>query len=752
MFAEDLDLALSEIERRINWNDRDKRTCDHPILLHKHWNAENWGIVGEFARDRVVALTNADFARGTLRVLVPCKLVFCESISFNPNAGEVGASGRIERSRSTDWLPLPEQPAYLAHGGPAPHPSLSGLAGGVPTLAYRLGFFAAIAVEHQGGTIIDLNGFTLACHPHFALQQRFHALIELANQPFVSGQGPAQFGQELRPARHVWIRNGTLGLSPHHGVHGNGMQDILISDVTFKDFEVAAVSLNGGRRIVVRDCQVDGNLQKVPILGTYSAARFLRFVSQGVLAKAGKIEPRPDTLRQALVKFDEAMCELDAVMDDTFDHIFARNASPEKIDPIFRNASGLVDANPYGMVFHARGVLVNGFLCNGPALGQSGDAARAFESSDIAVIRTNIAGIKGEVRETLALATIRRKPGSAELVGDSNGFLISDTAIADSSGSLFRFFPLLAPDEIGGCRRENSSSSPRFGDPQPGEMDLKTGKASLSVLGKAQMRFAVLLKAIRDAAPDSEPLLINTKVPDSLLDWAEETSGLMLRQAEAKETYGNSSHQVWELRRDGENQAVDQFLMHGNADIMFHVNKGAIGLFAQGVDGLTLDRVSVSDVENQGWPGSDLPGNYLGVSDGGHPKQGRQIGYSGADSRGVHIGACTNVAVKCLSVSGVRSAYGSATGIGIVGGSINVEAATVNFGLVQAGHGYDDAHPMPQARWPNLLPEPLGLFVDRFSHNVRLRQTVHMGMIEPAQSAWQSGRTVRIESAGVTVE
>lgn len=82
MFAEDLDLALSEIERRINWNDRDKRTCDHPILLHKHWNAENWGIVGEFARDRVVALTNADFARGTLRVLVPCKLVFCESISF----------------------------------------------------------------------------------------------------------------------------------------------------------------------------------------------------------------------------------------------------------------------------------------------------------------------------------------------------------------------------------------------------------------------------------------------------------------------------------------------------------------------------------------------------------------------------------------------------------------------------------------------------------------------------------------------
>jgi hypothetical protein len=73
--------------------------------------------VGEFARNRVVALTQEDCDQGALRVLLPCKLIPCESIRFNPNRSAalqngVDAGGRarqcIDRKRQLDWFPRPD--------------------------------------------------------------------------------------------------------------------------------------------------------------------------------------------------------------------------------------------------------------------------------------------------------------------------------------------------------------------------------------------------------------------------------------------------------------------------------------------------------------------------------------------------------------------------------------------------------------------------------------------------------------------
>ena len=144
---------------------------------------------------------------------------------------------------------------------------------------YGLGFFAAIAVEAQGVTI-DLNGFTLEQSAEHALMQRFFALIELANAPFIQSVGPAQFvgaTETFSPASDFVLKGpGTMGRSAHHGVHGNENTNVHIYGVTFQDFEVAAVSLNKVSGLTINECVVAHNRKDVPIVGLFSAARFIR--------------------------------------------------------------------------------------------------------------------------------------------------------------------------------------------------------------------------------------------------------------------------------------------------------------------------------------------------------------------------------------------------------------------------------------------------------------------------------------------
>lgn len=374
-FEQYLSVALGDLEARID----DNSVGEEPLIPHKEWEKENLdsGLLGKDFRDRVVHLSAKDFEHGTLRVLVPCKLVLCESIAFNPNSGvkKGGSTVDPDRDQTRDWFPHPGQRAYDT-SNPA-----KGIHGAAPSRAFHLGFFAAITVEHIEGTIIDLNGFELSSHSDFAMQQRFHAVIELANQPFVPNQGPANFGSFLRPAKLVWIRNGVIGRSSHHGIHGNSMQDVLVSDVTFRDYEVAAISLNGGRRIVIRDCQMEGTFTQVPILGTYSASRFAKLIglwrigmTQKALASTKPSASVAKEIEECIGELKEAITKLNQCMDEAFNlakaaHDQGKPDILDEIDPLFRNPAflephtgkrlHLADANPYGIAIHSRGVLVN---------------------------------------------------------------------------------------------------------------------------------------------------------------------------------------------------------------------------------------------------------------------------------------------------------------------------------------------------------------------------------------------------------
>lgn len=204
-------------------------------------------------RSYFLSLITADFTSGTKIISEPGVYKLCEDIIFDPNA-PVGD--------------VPDEDAY----DPVFPSDYS-------ENAFGLGFFAAIAVDAPN-VELRLNGHSIEQSKGHALFQRYFAVIELASSPFIKSAGPAQFvgeGEECISASNLKILGpGIIGRSSHHGIHGNDNNNVEIRDVTFIDFEVAAVSLNNIDGLVIQGCSVKHNRHDVPVSAMFSAARFIR--------------------------------------------------------------------------------------------------------------------------------------------------------------------------------------------------------------------------------------------------------------------------------------------------------------------------------------------------------------------------------------------------------------------------------------------------------------------------------------------
>ena len=252
----------------------------------------------------VVPVRQADFAAGTYRIRAPGRYVLQEDVVFDP--------------------PAHDRPTFLH-----------------PFPPYQLGFFAAITVESED-VVIDLNGFTLAQSRRHALAQRFHALIELSSSPFDHGQGPSAFGPTVRAANRCVVRNGTLGLSSHHGVHSAGRPtSVVLQDLRIFDFEVAGIHVNGATDVHIERVHVGPSRQDVPVMATFSQAVF----ALPVLRSLGPNAPGTGGLLRKVAR------TLQTAVDKT---------KGGEVQPLFRNAPGNTDGNVYGIVIHGAGVVVNG--------------------------------------------------------------------------------------------------------------------------------------------------------------------------------------------------------------------------------------------------------------------------------------------------------------------------------------------------------------------------------------------------------
>lgn len=312
-----------------------------------------------FLSSRLVVGLLGDFDRGTYIISEPGSYELCEDISFKPNAPPIGT-------------PIPDDifDPDFSTGEYSPN-------------AFGLGFFAAIVVEASNVTI-NLNGFTLQQSPEHALMQRFFALIELSSAPFIRSTGPSMFvgkDEVFKSASNVVIRDGRCGRSSHHCVHGNNNADVLIRNVTFFDFEVAAVALNNVDGLVIRDCEVLHNRHDVPVLGLFSAARFIRPYVK-ILADLNYKMPIRGVLTPASVIYEQLMESIRNVYDDV---IYGGGYISKEKHPVehslFDNPMRVVDGPAYAFLVHGRGPAVGGF-------GELLDSDPAKTSSNV-VIRDN---------------------------------------------------------------------------------------------------------------------------------------------------------------------------------------------------------------------------------------------------------------------------------------------------------------------------------------------------------------------------
>ena len=295
-------------------------------------------------------LHQSDFDDGTYIINEPGYYRLAEDISFNPHPpGTLGEDGVTVLDAYSGSNPFPSQLGAPEDGKYDP-------------AAFGIGFFAAIVIEAKH-VVLDLNDHTIEQSEEHALLQRFFSVIELTDQPFIGGQGPSDFGDEIKSAKNVWINNGTIGRSSHHGIHGNGNENIRIINVDFKDFEVGAVALNGVKGLIIIGSTAM-NREDVPVIGTFSNARFIApyinwlvdtgspttLTVQGTQLTATEIR---DALRDSVNNAYEDIIVDDLGIVDEIEH-------PDEY-ALYHNEHGLIDGNSYGYLVNPLGVAVNGF-------------------------------------------------------------------------------------------------------------------------------------------------------------------------------------------------------------------------------------------------------------------------------------------------------------------------------------------------------------------------------------------------------
>ena len=314
----------------------------------------------QIAPDRIVELRQSDFDRGTVRVRTSNVLLrLVEDVNFHPNPDH-------------DFLPTEDQAEIY------------------PKPPYQLGFFAAITIEAER-VILDLNGHRIQQSVEHALQQRFFACIELGYQPFVGGQGPATF-DAMTGCRDVVIRNGVLGRSSHHGIHSpGGATNVLVEDVMISEFEVAGAHLNGAENTQIRRVHIGPCRQTVPVISTYSQARFIRRHLDMILA-------RDPSVGLAFASGSLSGSKIRNDLEEELNRTFQEVSQGKKVtSTVFGNdANGLSDCNVYGLVMNAKGVAIGGlsmdFACE-PSMGNTRNS----------LVDVVVHGVDSKVREVVGV-------------------------------------------------------------------------------------------------------------------------------------------------------------------------------------------------------------------------------------------------------------------------------------------------------------------------------------------------------------
>ena len=228
--------------------------------------------------------------------------------------------------------------------------------------------------------------------------QRFFAVFELASAPFTDTVGPHDFvSSTFTPANNFKLTGpGVVGLSSHHGIHGNENNNVEISGVTFKDFEVGAVSLNNVKGLEIKNCNIPNNRQDVPILGSFSAALQIRpYLKQLKATNPGYSMTLGGSVKSVEAVYDNLVGHIANVYRDVMEDGFIDEATHPDEYSLYDNPKRVVDGPCYVFLVHGKGPAVGGF---GEMQAEDADAL----SNNVEILNSNAQNIKCFTYEVLA--------------------------------------------------------------------------------------------------------------------------------------------------------------------------------------------------------------------------------------------------------------------------------------------------------------------------------------------------------------
>jgi hypothetical protein len=132
------------------------------------------------------------------------------------------------------------------------------------------------------------------------------------------------------------------------------MTNVVIEDITFNNFEVAAISLNGGTNICIKDCFIKQINNNIKTLSTFSQALF-------ALPHLKRIKFRDSSLMLNLKPVPKSISLILQELEDELEKAKRFVLQNDNYDGIFKNKTGLYDGNAYGIVLNTRGVVIGGF-------------------------------------------------------------------------------------------------------------------------------------------------------------------------------------------------------------------------------------------------------------------------------------------------------------------------------------------------------------------------------------------------------
>lgn len=594
------------------------------------WSQFNGGALGTYneaeqltaqtsKKGSFVLLRQADFDQGTVRIRAGGYFRLAGDIVFAPNAATVDP---IQRFTPTAAQRLP---GALYAGE-----------------AYVRDFFTVLTIEAQD-VYLDLAGFSISQSALFQTAQRFSSVIELADQPFPPAQGPGNFGAVVTAAVNAVVANGTIGLSSHHGIHGNNCQNILLENLSIKDYEFAGIAINFGKNCVVYKCNLLGNLQTLKynhrlsaaIFGLRDAAKLLDIAVASGTSTTGNAATfgTPANVYNLVLGYYNDLSTIVAPIINTAtiaaNHPLALNSCTLSTGSQVQ----VIDGTAYGILFNSFGVAVNGFDEDA----ESAESKKA-DSQEVLICSTNVRNTFANFVEVPAYFDTRTVSKGHQV--DTTGQLINLSLYYDCTNDRF---------------------------------DL-SGVGNNVELVRLQLGVVWLRKQIAAVAPLSNLSIFKVgRVADELF--------ALLNPVSPYLSCATLTDFVWKR----------------NGDAMFHVGKGCMGLKLDGISQLCVRDVVIDNVENCGSKaivcplpcesgntqiGLDVPDNccpldqsgvnldplkrsaYTGPTDGGHPMQGANIiGYGGADAYGITCSAVSHFDFSNVKIKSVISHYGSAVGV-----------------------------------------------------------------------------------------